>query len=347
MNQARSFFRFFIPLLLFILPAFPAKSGDFVFFAEPILGIRNGQVDEYVFLKKCAYDSDKFSELNWKIKNEFYGGIRTGFEWGNFFSEFSVSGMLFSKKGLMADSDWMNAALANAEDYQYKTNYSESDNFLSSDYSAGAKIGCTFWLFENDFASLSIKPFAGFTFSAIAFDAKNGTAWYGNYIGTYQAPYNDSENSTTIDFSGMNVISYKRKSYIAWLGFDFAAELSEKFIARAGFSFSPYLYAESIDTHHQRSLMFGDKTPGCFGAFDWRLSAEYILSGRFSVLLGAEFFFMRVLRGDSYNKSVSSSEYKLDSTSEGGASSHFLDIALSCKIKLSHNHALSSKTVFR
>ena len=347
MNKARRFFRFFIPLLLFVLPAFPAKSRDFVFFAEPIFGIRNGQVDEYVFLKKCAYDSDKLSELNWEIKNEFYGGIRTGFEWGNFFSEFSVSGMLFSQKGLMADSDWMNTTVANAENYQYKTNYSESDNFLSKDYSIGAKIGCSFWLFENDFASISIKPFAGFTFSAIAFDAKNGTAWYGNYIGAYQAPYDDSENRSVYDFSGMNLISYERKSYIAWLGFDFFSEISEKFVAGAGFSFSPYLYAESIDTHHQKNAMFGDKTTGCFGAFGWRLSAEYIISDRFSVLLGAEFFFMRVLRGNSYQKTVSASKYKLDSSSEGGAASHFLDIALSCRLKLSHKKALSSKTAFR
>ncbi len=324
-----------ISALIFItlsFSGFALSSEDFSLSVEPLFGMKWGQIDEYVFLKECTYDDDKLSELNWEIKPEFYGGAKVSGSWKKFFGELQFSAGFPMQTGLMMDSDWLNADTAGLEDYQYKTNYSESDNYLDYDYTFEIKAGYDFEPYKNDFLRVSVKPFAGLYFNSISFDAEGGSYWYGETVnGTYQLPWNDSSTKEE-HFTG-KVISYKRTSYIFWLGFDSDIELSKNFILNAGFKFSPYLYAESIDTHWLKQKMFADKTPGYFGAFKWNLGAEYKIAKRHSVLLNASYFYMRVLRGDSFAKSTTSKTYAKDTTDDGGAGAKHFDISLSYRFK--------------
>ncbi len=319
-------------IFLFLVPVFAARE-DWSLSVEPLAGLKFGQVDEYVFLKQSNYDDDKLSELNWELKNEFYGGLKINSGWKKIFLNLSFTSGITSQTGQMADSDWLNIGTAGLEDYQYKTNYSESDNYLDYDYTFEIKAGYDFEPYKNDFLRLSVKPFAGLYFNSISFDAEDGSYWYGATVNdTYQLPWNDSSTKEE-HFTG-KVISYKRTSYIFWLGFDSSLELPKNFVLNTGFNFSPYLYSESIDTHWKRALMFADKTPGYFGAFKWNLGAEYKIAKRHSILLNASYFYMRTLRGDSFSKSTSAKTYTKDGTDDGGAGAHWFDISLAYRFKI-------------
>ena len=328
---------FLLPFL-FCFSAFAAKTGDFSLEIEPLFGFKSGQLDELVFLKSSDYGDDKLSELNWEIRHEYYAGIRLNGGFRNFFAETSFCAGIPSKVGGMKDSDWLNvlATITGAEDYQYKTNYSESDNYLKYDFSYDLKLGYIFNLPELKSLEISIKPFLGFQYKDIKFDGKNGTAWYGTDENGHHARWNDTENQSVRSFSG-KVISYERQSSVFWIGADSEFNFLEDFSFFAGFKISPYLYSESIDEHHLTNAGYLDVTPGFFAAFDFSLGAEYKITERQSLCLGAEYFYMRTLRGDDYTKNLSQKNFSVNNKSsevDGGAAEHYFTVSLSCKFRI-------------
>lgn len=326
------------------LPAFSISKDDFSLELEPLFGLKSGQADEYVFLKHSNYDDDKLSELNWEFDHEFYGGLKINAGFKNIFLETSFSAGIPETVGTMKDSDWKNLTYSQDSMAYYQTNYSESDNSLEYDFSYKIKAGYAFNLPKFKQLKTSIKPFVGYQYKFFKFNGKNGTAWYGNAIGTrtYDAlgpyyKYDDEENQSILDFSGQRVISYKRQNSIFWIGLDAEFTFFDDFIFTTGFKASPYLYCESVDNHHKSSTDYLDVTPGYFAAFNWNLGAEYKITARQSICLNAEYFYMRVLRGDDYQKNSSYSKFKesdKDSYIDGGAAEHYLTVSLSYKLKL-------------
>ena len=321
--------KFLSALVFFLLSlsAFP-----FTFSIAPVGGIRSGQVDEYVFLKECAYDDDKLSELNWNFSSEYYAGGRVCAKWSHVFLDGEFSFGIPMKVGGMGDSDWLNADVKNAGDYQYKTNWSHHDNYLESDFSFSMKCGFEVRAVENSRLSFSISPFVGFEYDKIKFRGENGYAWYGKTSDGYYLPYND-EDRTEYTFDG-KVISYERRTFLSWLGFDARIEFSKAIAFSAGFQLSPFVYAESIDTHWSKKMMYGDKTPGFFSAFRWHASQSIFLGGHSYLNLSARWLYVGVLRGDSYSKSISGSYYTKDESCDGGAGEFFFDISLSYEIRI-------------
>lgn len=329
-------FPLFLLLFSVCFSLFAAKAGDFSLEVEPLFGFKSGQIDEFVFLKSSDYEDDKLSELNWEINHEYYAGIKLNGGFKDFFAETSFCAGIPSKVGGMNDSDWLNVRIAGAEDYQYKTNYSESDNYLKYDFSYDLKLGYIFHLPAVKSLKTSIKPFLGFQYKNIKFDGKNGTAWYGADKGGYYAKWNDTENQSVSLFSG-KVISYERQSSIFWLGADSEFDFLEDFSFFAGFKVSPYLYSESIDEHHLKDSGYLDVTPGFFAAFDFSLGAEYKITERQSLCLSAEYFYMRTLRGDDYTKTSAQKNFSVNNKSsevDGGAAEHYFTVSLSCKFKV-------------
>ncbi len=320
----------------------PASETIFFSFSvEPLFGVKIGQVDEYVFLNNCAYDDDKLSELNWEIKPEYFAGIKLAGGIQNVFLETSFSFGFSGKTGKMLDSDWQNILFQNKEDKLYKTNYSESDNYLDHDFSFDFKVGYDFRFAEENPVQFSLKPFAAFQYKNIKFDGKSGTAWYGkgmNYDSAtknyeYYAAYDDEENRTITQFSG-KVISYERWSYITWLGFYAGVDFGKHFSVGTGFKVSPYLYSESLDNHHLTYTDYLDKTPGFFKAFNWNLGFAFKINEKHAILLNGEYFLMSMTRGDDCVKSVYENVFVKDSSADGGAAERSLNISLSYKLSL-------------
>ncbi len=328
---------FILALELFsFLAAAQIKKTDFSFSVEPLFGLKNGVVDEYVFLKESSYSSDKLSELNWDIKNELYGGIKLNGSFKNVFLETSFTAAIPQSSGITKDSDWLNASRKNTENYQYKTNYSEHDNYIDYDIGAKVKAGYEFKLLQDKKVKLSLKPFAEFQYENFQFTCKDGTCWYGAYLGSYYARWNDWDNqrSDAGDKSG-KVMAYQRQNLILCLGSDFKIELPKNFAVLAGFKVSPYLYSESIDSHYLSDTYYLDVTPGYFSVFDANLGVEYALTKKQSFVLTAEGFYMKTLRGNDYinSKKKWSKDDKSDEA-DGGAAQRYINITFAYKIQI-------------
>ncbi len=320
-----------------VSPAFSISKEDFSLELEPLFGLKSGQADEYVFLKHSNYDDDKLSELNWEFDHEFYGGLKINAGFKNIFLENSFTAGIPSRVGQMKDSDWFNIQYSGLENYQYKTNYSESDNSLEYDYSYNLKAGYFFKLPEFKQLKTFVKIFTEFQYKTFKFNGKNGNAWYGDIVDGYYAKYNDFMNRTVYDFSGSKVISYKRQASLFWIGFDVNLNLFENFIFSTGFKTSPYFYCESIDNHHLTGNDYLDVTPAYFAAFNWNAGAEYKITKRQSLCLNADYFFMRVASGDDYAKSSFQKKFNKsnkDSSVDGGAGERYFSISLSYKFKI-------------
>lgn len=311
------------------------KKTDFSLSVEPLIGIKNGQVNEYVFLKEANYDCDKLSELNWEIKNEFYSGLKLNSGYKNVFLEAGFTAGFPIKCGTMKDSDWLNnnisASVTKTSGHDYKTNYSESDNYIDYDISASLKTGYSFKLPELKKISTKISPFFEFEYQLFKFTAKNGTAWYGSETDGYYAAWNDEENRSIKYFSG-DVISYKRQNFIFWLGGSIAFNLPKDFSVGVGFKFSSFVYSESIDCHHLRGLYFLDIVSDFCSLFNYNFNTEYKIDSKKSICLNADYLYMKTLRGKSY--SSDSQKWSKDNElkdSEGGADQHCFNISLSFK----------------
>lgn len=315
-----------ITFLFFIVQFSILIAHDFHFSLEPKIGIKCGQISEFVFLKNSFYDDDKLSELNWEIKNEFFIGIESEIEYKGFFCKTQLSFGIPAKTGLMIDSDWLNVQIPNLENYQYKTNYSESNNFLEKDILIGIQIGKKIKAYENKFLSFYANPFIGFDYSSIKFTAKDGTAWYGKNLPPVSR-WNDVKNSSISKLSG-DVVSYERSTYIFWIGQDFYFDFS-KFLCNLGFQIAPFIYSESIDTHFKRNKNFADKTAGFLSAYKLTFNAGYKINSQNFIMLNSDLFFTEKLRGDSYSKSTSKTKYSKIQDSDGGASENYFNISIS------------------
>lgn len=307
----------------------------FSFSIEPLFGVKIGQVDEYVFWNNCDYADDKLSELNWEIKPEYFAGAKLSGEIYNVFMETSFSFGFSGKTGKMLDSDWQNILFQNQEENLYKTNYSESDNYLLHDFSFDLKLGYNFQFEKDKPIQFSVKPFASVQVKNIKFDGKGGTAWYGANLGGCYAEWNDWENqsSSSGSLSG-KVISYERSNFITWLGFYAGADFGKHFSASAGFKVSPYLYAESLDNHHLTYTDYLDKTPGFFKAFGWNLGFAFRINENHAVLLNGEYFLMSMVRGDDYLKAAYENVFVKDSSADGGAAERYFSFSFSYRLSL-------------
>ena len=319
------------------LPIFAVNLKDFSLSVEPLFGMKYGQIDEYVFLKNPNYSDDKVSELNWEIKPELYYGLKIRGGWKGFFEESFFTAGIPMKTGSLYDSDWNNndplfvSKSVATTTSNYKTNFSESDNYLNYDISFGFKGGYEFKIFEI----FSIKPAIAFEYQNIKFTGKNGQGWYGKKTSDgYYSPYTDTNNREISDFSGKNVIAYHRVSDFLWLGSDLSAELPCHLTVNAGFFVAAYIYAISYDTHFIRSLDFADKTTDSFSSFKWNLGISHKIAKRHFININASWFYMKVIHGDTYKKYSSQSSYTKTTDAEGGAGANWFDLSISYKFQI-------------
>lgn len=300
-----------------------------------------GQVDEYVFLKESNYTSDKLSELNWEIKPEWYAGGKLSAAYKNLFIESLLKLAFPDQTGMMADSDWLNAqtyevSAEKAAGHDYKTCYSEHDNYLESDLSFEMTLGYLFQL-KN---SYRIKPCISFEYNNISFTGKNGTGYYGygsdgkfykrNY---YYAACDDKENQYILPFQGA-VITYRRLSDYLWLGCNFYFSLPLNFELDTAFFLAPYVYAVSYDSHLTTGNDYADLTTGAFTAFKFNLSLLYKISPRNAFLVKGSYFYMNTLRGKNYEKFNTSDIYDKSPTVDGGAAASYFDLSLSYRLTI-------------
>ena len=324
---------------------------------RPSFGIKNGDIGEYVFLKDPIYSDDKLSSLDWNFSPEYYFSLGVDSGYKSFKFGLNLWTAIPTACGKIQDYDWLNNYYGTGADqviatsgYDYLTNYSESDNYISHDVGFSVNAG---WDFEIA-KVLHINPFAAFEMSEIKFTAKGGHASYGQGVpGTYTDddgtilsatdhfyPYNDSDSSHLTEYdwgSSEKVLSYKRDLYLVWIGLNLDYTLPQQWTldrpltVKAGFSASPYVYAFNEDYHYLGYTYYADICEGFFKAFKINAGLNYGISRKLSVNFDFSYFLLNEIRGESYSRSSGSKTWSHSSDSEGGADAEWVDFSLGVK----------------
>jgi len=316
---------------------------------RPSFGIKNGDIGEYVFLKDPIYSDDKLSYLDWNFSPEYYFSLGVDSGYKSFKFGLNLWTAIPTACGKIQDYDWFNnysAYVTSTSGYDYLTNYSESDNYISHDVGFSVNAG---WDFEIA-KVLHINPFAAFEMSEIKFTAKGGHASYGNetYEGgstpslppDYFYPYNDSDSSHVTEYdwgSSKKVLSYKRDLYLVWIGLNLDYTIPQQWTLhrpltiKAGFSASPYVYAFNEDFHYLNDMYYADVCEGFFKAFKINAGLNYGITRKFSVNFDFSYFILNEIRGETYYRSSGSKTWTHPSDSEGGADAKWFDISTGVK----------------
>lgn len=320
MKHVAFFFLFTVGLLFQIF----ALSLD----VTPEVGYAKGESGEYVFYPDSPYSDDKLSELLWDY-GFLYVGAKTGFRGERFSLENGVRFCVASEKDTMSDSDWQNVAKSGLGSYQYKTNYSESDNILCRSVSVNTKASYTF----KPLSWLNLSPFVAVDFDYMRFCAKDGWYEYGKEGKYYNYAYDDKAHNSKGTFSG-TVMRYKRWDVSNWLGLDAALLHPAGLRAIFSLAFSTFFFSADVDDHVLRDMTFVDFATSSFCAYKTGVTAECDLSERCT--FGCSVFFTKsaIVRGFTYMRGEGEKYYSLLSDSEGAMSVSKLDIAAFARIRV-------------
>lgn len=308
-------------------------AENFSFSLEPVIGIKNGYIYEYVFSNNSKTGKEyKLSQLDWNMKKTFFYGIHGDIKKDKSLISIEFKTIAPGVHGKMKDYDW-------AQDYGYKTgnsdlltNYSEHDNELLK--------GINLSLFTKRPFSLSssfkITPGIGLTFEYYSFDGKNGFSQYGNPRSPGQESsyyeYNDPTNSYRNNFSG-TVISLERKDIYTWLGLDIEFSLlNNKIKFLIGAYVSPYTYLYAFDSHYLRTprLYFKDISQGFFSSYKGNVSIAFTPNDFFGLKFSVSGLITKEIHGtEEYTSGSPDNSYIY--VGEGiGAGTKYLDLSLSC-----------------
>ncbi len=303
---------------------------------EPSFGIKNGQLDELVYLKNCVYSNNKLSELNWPIKKERFARLKLEGIWKHLYAEVSGTVGFPKSSGIMKDSDWLNIQSPDYYMYQYKTNYSESNNEIDSDFSILAKIGAQF----TPFKFLQLRPSVGFEFNRIKMTARNGICFYGNSFG--KSYYNldvgpwhsclSAENVSHYNVYG-KLVEYERKLCEFWLGGDILIPIKNLTIF-AGFYTSPYLFSLAVDKHFGTGIKYAEEGSGYFSAFKAEGGVSYALTKRNSICANFSYFRMNKVKGRQLYTVIGNSSYLNNRDAESGTAAKTFDFSFSWKCRI-------------
>ena len=307
--------------------AFSAYAGDWQVDIAPSFGLKSGQLGEYVFLSDCSYSDDTLSYLQWNYKNP-YIALKTDFAYKRLSLENSVYYGWGIFRGEMTDSDWQNVMYSNLSASQYKTNYSESDNFTKRDVGVSTKLSFAFLPLEF----LKIKPFAAVDFSYMRFTARGGDYSYGKQYGNFFYAYDDDEHNYTGAFSG-DVLYYRRWSLWTWLGAGIEAA-GERLRSGFDLALSPYYFAADVDTHCLTGMRYVDMAEEAFAAWKIAYFIEAAVTKRSAIGFQISYLDTDVLRGKTYHKSISGGKYEQDSTSECGIDERSLNLSLYYRLRI-------------
>lgn len=292
-------FRSFLSFTLFTILTFSAQcifaQQDFHISIEPAFGIRNGQINEFVY-RNTPTNYAKLSELNWDITNIFYLGGKTELEYKNFSFAFSAAGAIPKRSGNMQDSDWMDDSKTNI-----KTTYSISENSLDNSYYIN--LGFNYKIPLADFFSL--KTSLNYNFENFSFIAKNGYGWYGNK----KDPMVSWNNPNAIKYSKGEIgsINYERKSNDISFGLTPIFNIKDLFEIELFGAISIFSYLESLDYHFypdgKLASNWLDKGTTFFNSWNAGGAILFYPIRKFAVKTEFKYSQINFFKGNTYQKS--------------------------------------------
>lgn len=304
-------------------------SQDWKLSVEPIFGLKNGNLGEFVYEKNANGSYFKESELKWDLKNIFLLGTNVEVGYKRFFVKTGFSAAIPRANGEMEDSDWLNPANRNI-----KTTYSVSDNDLISNYNFSILAKFDF----HPFKKLTLAPTAEFQYKYISLEANNGEGWYGNEVSP-MVPWNHP-NAQYYKKGTLCGIDYEREYWLSFVGFELSFQPIQKIKLNGSFAISPFTHTLSYDTHWTNlqktsGTDYADEIDSYFSRLKGSLGAFWVFNDRFETGISTSLFKGFEDKGKTYSKSHgNSSSYKRHSNAKGGISTFEFEIDLSCKIRI-------------
>jgi outer membrane protease len=241
-----------------------------------------GTAYEYVY---DNVNGNKMSELDWDIKPlltlSSVARVKSGRIGLNLFCAAGFPG----NTGNMTDSDWMNEGTAYPN---VKTNYSESAAIAEHMTDLLISLSYDYPLSAN----LYLKPFVGFRYLNIAWQAKDGWLQYASNIANPSPPYNSYTTGAVYNLYGL--LSTYEQTYSGFIiGLSADWKISSDISLTAGIQASPLVSSSAIDNHVLRGLAFTDKMSGGYLlepdlAIDWspREKISFMAHLKYSLISG-------------------------------------------------------------
>ena len=309
-------FLFLIAELFCILQIFPQdKTGNFFDFCKefvhfsvsPSFSFHYGNQDESVFVQTDSDENALLSYLEWNQMPLLFASASSELGIQNAYIQATFSIAFPSEAGLVLDSDWMNITSSDSSIRDLKTNYSESASVLDSEYYLKLQTGYRFPVADEFF----LEPFVGFDYNYSSFYARGGTAWYG---GT--KAYND-ESAVVKVFDG-NVLRLQRNFLISWLGLRSQVCFKDKLRLSVAFAFSPFIYAQSLDSHLLRKMYYLDELSEFLSAVKIEGKAEYAFNPLHRIFLTISYEQSAEILGKTYSRSEDTN-WKVSDSSAGAS----------------------------
>ena len=322
----------FLTGLFLSSPIFSLTNG-FTFEVEPLFGVRNAVLNEFVYNKNSKTGEEYYlSLLNWNLKNSFYTGLNADVSYKAFHINAGFKAFIPNDFGSMDDSDWQQDYVYHTGNSSLKTNYSEHD----LNFSQGFNIDISARFNFSPCTGLTLAPLAGFSFETYSMVGKNGYGYYGYALSGYKSSYygyDDIPNRYIHDFSGQKVIKLEREDYYTWIGIGIGyITPNHKLQFALDLNVSPWVYIISRDTHLQRNIYFIDLGGQAFSAFKANLFVQYNFNSIYAIKFTANGLFTTDIKGIEYISDSVNGPYKRSGTVIGSAS-RYLDFQISAILK--------------
>ena len=220
-------------------------AKDFSISITPLVLNANGTLNEYVYTHSAEFNTDfKLSELNWNIENYVQYGQKLSINKNHFGINYSFLAGGDRTSNVMYDSDWQNP-----DDLNMKTNFSISDNTITSFYNTSL----SFLYLFNNWQYFEIAPSFTLNYYSINFEARNGYGWDGDSI--YHNPpvsWND-KGAHYLPQGVLCGIDYSRFDFHFILGAVTTFKLWDRVFLSADLGFPVFSILNSLDTHYSNT----------------------------------------------------------------------------------------------
>lgn len=284
---------------------FNKAESPFHISAEPLLGYKNGVLEESIY--RSLYKNSKISLLEWE-ENYFFYGINLKTQYKNLHFDLGVtSSFPEQKSGEMKDSDWQNT-----KDFSMKTTYSVGTNFAEKNYCAKISLYYDFFLSKRFFISPKIQ--AQYNYDSF-YRKKGAKGWYGHAGEKFGStdgknhwwyeeearkyPYYDSSTGKTWNLAG---IDYMRHSVYIWTGISAGFRI-ENLCFDLGFMISPFTYFSAEDRHHTgtgEDNVYHEIQQDYFTSIKFSGNCLCDISKSFAVGGNVEWLYAANIKGDFY-----------------------------------------------
>lgn len=317
----------------------PQKTQGWNFAIEPIFGMRFGKEGEIVWAKNSRNGKRyKLSELEWEYTPAWYLGGKVFANYKRFEITSTSKFFMPTHCGTIKDSDWLQDAYYGTGNTSVKTNYSESENHISSAFDF--ELSFAFKFYPTHF--LTLRPKISASYQRMKFNAVGGTLWYGhdengvaftqnNYKGPYYSWDSDEASIAKIK-DGTTAIKYDTRNIYLWTGIQADFIPTKKIVLSIALEAAPLVYMLSYDSHILTESDYKQRSISAFLAVRPSFNAVFNLTDLISIALNFNGVFTGETEGLNFLKENAMS-YTRIANNAGGYSMYF-DAGISIKFSL-------------